>query len=39
MDPAREAHAEESDDDALDAYSATVMRVAETVTPHVAALK
>ena len=39
MDPAREAHAEESDDDALDSYSATVMRVAETVTPHVAAIE
>lgn len=28
-----------SDDEALDAYSRTVMRVAETVTPHVAALE
>jgi serine protease Do len=27
-----------SDDEALDAYSRTVMHVAETVTPHLAAL-
>ena len=39
MDPARKPHAKEYDDDALDSYSATVMRVAETVTPHVAAIE
>jgi S1-C subfamily serine protease len=39
MEPAREPRNEEYDDGALDAYSATVMRVAETVTPHVAAIE
>ena len=39
MDPVREFREEEYDDDALDAYSRTVMRVAETVTPHVAAIE
>lgn len=39
MNPVRQSHPEEYDDGALDAYSATVMHVAETVTPHVAAIE
>ncbi|MGX1160426.1 S1-C subfamily serine protease [Arthrobacter sp. SLBN-100] len=39
MVPAREPNEEEYDDVALDSYSKTVMRVAEAVTPHVAAIE
>ena len=39
MDPAPRSPCRRVDDDALDSYSATVMRVAETVTPHVAAIE
>jgi serine protease Do len=39
MVPAREPQEEEYDDGALDSYSETVMRVAEAVTRHVAAIE
>ena len=39
MDPAREPNSAAADDGPLDSYSETVMRVAETVTPHVAAIE
>lgn len=39
MNQMREPSPEEYDDGALDSYSETVMRVAETVTPHVAAIE
>lgn len=39
MDQMREPNSAAFDDDPLDSYSETVMRVAETVTPHVAAVE
>ncbi|SLK07658.1 S1C family serine protease [Arthrobacter sp. P2b] len=39
MDQAREPAFPEYDDDVLDSYSQTVMRVAAAVTPHVAAIE
>ena len=39
MDQMREPGQTAFDDDPLDSYSETVMRVAETVTPHVAAIE
>jgi serine protease Do len=39
VDQVRETAAGEYDDDALDSYSRTVMRVAAAVTPHVAAIE
>jgi S1-C subfamily serine protease len=39
MEPARKPDPEEYDGGVLDSYSETVMRVAETVTPHVAAIE
>jgi serine protease Do len=39
MNQMREPGPEEYDDGPLDSYSETVMRVAETVTPHVAAIE
>ena len=39
MDQMRKPGSPASDDGPLDSYSETVMRVAETVTPHVAAIE
>ncbi|BAS09769.1 serine endoprotease DegS [Arthrobacter sp. Hiyo4] len=39
MEQAQEPYTAAADDGPLDSYSETVMRVAETVTPHVAAIE